>query len=56
MTLLHICGNMTAVLESMAASGAHILELDAKVDMAEARRRLGRGVCLMGNLDPVEML
>jgi uroporphyrinogen decarboxylase len=55
-TLLHICGNMSAVLEDMAATGAHILELDHKVSLREARQRLGPGVCLMGNLDPVECL
>jgi MtaA/CmuA family methyltransferase len=55
-TLLHICGNMTPVLESMADTGAHILELDFKVDLAVAKQRVGRRVCLMGNLDPVEVL
>jgi len=54
--LLHICGNMTAVLKEMVATGAHILELDHKVSLREARQRLGPGVCLMGNLDPVECL
>ena len=55
-TLLHICGNMTFVLEDMAATGAQILELDHKVNLREARERLGPDVCLMGNLDPVECL
>ena len=55
-TLLHICGNMTAVLESMADTQAHILELDHKVSLRTAKERVGEGVCLMGNLDPVELL
>jgi len=55
-TLLHICGNMTAVLEAMADTGAHILELDHKVSLKSAKNRVGRRVCLMGNLDPVELL
>lgn len=55
-TLLHICGNMTAVLEAMADTGAHILELDSKVDLKAAKARVGRRVCLMGNLNPVELL
>ena len=55
-TLLHICGNMTAVLESMADTGAHILELDHKVSLKVASERVGSRVCLMGNLDPVELL
>ena len=55
-TLLHICGNMTPVLESMADTGAHILELDHKVSLKTASERVGSQVCLMGNLDPVELL
>ncbi len=55
-TLLHICGNMTSVLESMADTGAHILELDHKVSLRAAKERVGDRVCLMGNLDPVELL
>ena len=55
-TLLHICGNMSAVLESMADTGAHILELDHKVSLGTAKERVGDRVCLMGNLDPVELL
>ena len=55
-TLLHICGNMTAALESMADTGAHILELDHKVSLRTAKERVGDRVCLMGNLDPVELL
>jgi len=55
-TLLHICGNMTAVLESMADTGAHILELDHKVSLKTAAERVGSRICLMGNLDPVELL
>jgi uroporphyrinogen decarboxylase len=56
LTLLHICGNMTPVLELMADTGAHILELDSKVDLGVAKGRVGRRVCLMGNLSPVEIL
>ena len=55
-TLLHICGNMTPVLEVMAETGAQILELDHKVSLKTAKERVGRRVCLMGNLDPVEVL
>lgn len=55
-TLLHICGNMTPVLEVMAETGAQILELDYKVSLKTAKERVGRRVCLMGNLDPVEVL
>jgi uroporphyrinogen decarboxylase len=56
LTLLHVCGNMTPVLEAMADTGAHILELDAKVSLKTAKERVGARVCLMGNLNPVEVL
>jgi uroporphyrinogen decarboxylase len=55
-TILHICGNMTPVLELMADTGAHILELDHKVSLRTAKERVGGRVCLLGNLDPVEVL
>ena len=47
---------MTPVLEDMANTGAHILELDHKVSLKTAREKVGTRVCLMGNLDPVEVL
>ncbi|KLU63021.1 uroporphyrinogen decarboxylase [Peptococcaceae bacterium CEB3] len=56
MTLLHICGNNTAVLDLMADTGAQILELDYKVDMKVAKARVGERVCLMGNLNPSALL
>ena len=55
-TLLHVCGNMTPVLPAMADSGAHILELDWKVNLRAARQAVGNRICLMGNLDPVGVL
>jgi uroporphyrinogen decarboxylase len=56
MTLLHICGNMTSVLQEMCDSGADILELDSKVDLGLAKARVGDRVCLLGNLNPVALL
>lgn len=55
-TLLHICGNMTPVLDQMADTGANILELDSKVDLRVAKKQVGHRVCLMGNLNPVSVL
>lgn len=54
--LLHICGNTTPILSSMCQTGADILEIDHKVDLAEARQIVGDEICLMGNLDPVSVL
>jgi MtaA/CmuA family methyltransferase len=53
---LHICGNATPLLASMASTGADVLELDHPVDPAEACRIVGPDVGLWGNLDPVGVL
>jgi MtaA/CmuA family methyltransferase len=53
---LHICGNALAIVGDMAASGADVLELDHRVDIARACRAIGPGVAIWGNLDPVGLL
>ena len=53
---LHICGKTTPILEPMAETGAKILELDNVVDLGEAKERVGRKICLMGNVDTTLLL
>jgi MtaA/CmuA family methyltransferase len=53
---LHICGDSMSILEDMAASGADVLEVDHKVDIARACRVVGPEITLWGNLDPVGTL
>jgi uroporphyrinogen decarboxylase len=55
-TLLHICGNSTKVLHLYAATGADIVEIDHKVDLAYAKRTIGDRACLLGNVDTVSTL
>ena len=56
LTLFHVCGNTTPILEAMADTGAQLLELDSKVDLRVAKTRVGQRVGLVGNLDPAAVL
>ncbi len=51
-SLLHICGNNRPILKIMAETGADIIEIDYKVDLAWCKSNIGDKVCLMGNLNP----
>jgi len=53
---LHICGNAEAILPDMARSGADLLEIDQRTDLARACRAAGPKLGLWGNLDPVGVL
>ncbi len=48
------------ILEKMAESGANVLSIDWRIDIAEARKRLHAAgfdeIALQGNLDPCELL
>jgi len=53
---LHICGNITHLLPSLAKTGIDILDIDWMVDMAEAHRIMGPEVMICGNIDPVSVI
>lgn len=44
------------LLESMRAAGAHVLGLDWRTSIGDARRRMGSDLVVQGNLDPALVL
>ncbi len=52
----HICGNTTAILESMVECGYDVISLDNMVDLKLAKERIGDKVHLLGNVDPVNII
>lgn len=55
-TLLHICGDSTKVLDLYADTGADVIEIDHKVDLAHAKEVVGGRASVIGNVDPVTVL
>jgi len=53
--ILYLNGT-SAILESMASSGADVISIDWRISIKEARQRVGSKVALQGNLDPCLLL
>jgi MtaA/CmuA family methyltransferase len=53
---LHICGKTRRLFAGMGKLDAEIVDLDWMAPLDEARRIMGPGQVLLGNLDPVEAL
>jgi uroporphyrinogen decarboxylase len=50
--VIYFINGVGNLLADAAASGASVLGIDWRLELAEARRRLGDGLALQGNLDP----
>ncbi len=55
-TILHICGNVDAIVEWMGQTGANILSLEPKASAKLAREKCGSDVILMGGVDTATTL
>jgi MtaA/CmuA family methyltransferase len=53
---LHICGNISPILERIGELGCDIVDLDWMVSVADARQAMGPDQILLGNIDPVAVL
>jgi uroporphyrinogen decarboxylase len=53
--VIHFGTDTAALLELMRDAGGDVIGLDWRVDLGEAWRRLGPGVGVQGNLDPVAL-
>lgn len=53
---LHICGDITHILNLMSTIDVDIVDLDWMVNIETAREKLGPSICLAGNFDPVTVL
>jgi len=53
---LHICGNISSIIEFMPKSGADIIDVDWMVSLARARELVGPEVTLCGNFNPAGAL
>jgi len=49
---LHICGDTTAILDTITETGADALELDYKTDVHKAREAPDGKMTFIGNIDP----
>jgi uroporphyrinogen-III decarboxylase len=52
---LHICGDISHLLQSLRELDVDILDLDSQVDMDAAHGVLGEGVIRCGNINPVDI-
>jgi len=53
---MHMCGDVTQIIDLMAETGADALEIDSQIDLGEAYEKTGGKVCLVGNVDTILML
>jgi uroporphyrinogen decarboxylase len=54
--LIHFAAGAAGMVSEIHAAGGDVIGLDWRVDLDRARRELGDGVAVQGNLDPAVLL
>jgi uroporphyrinogen decarboxylase len=54
--IIHFGTSTSGMLEAVCDAGGDVIGVDWRIELSEARRRLGDEVALQGNLDPVALL
>lgn len=52
----HICGDTTKIINDMVKTGIDLLSIDNIVDLEAAKNMVGEQICLVGNVDPVNVM
>ena len=55
MKIYHNDANINACLEHLPDCGFHVLNWGKQPDIAQVKARVGSRLCLMGNVDPLEI-
>lgn len=53
--VIHFANNASTLLDLVREAGGDVIGVDWRIDLGEARRRLGDGVAVQGNLDPMAL-
>lgn len=53
--VIHFANNASTLLDLVREAGGDVIGVDWRIDLGEARRRLGDGVAVQGNLDPLAL-
>jgi uroporphyrinogen decarboxylase len=54
--MLHICGDITRILDVLPKTGANVISFDYMVDLKTAREKLNGKMAFAGKLDPVSAM
>jgi uroporphyrinogen decarboxylase len=53
--IMHICGDTTNTMKLLPEVGVDCFSVDHKVDIAKAKKAIGKKIAIMGNVHPIEI-